>query len=203
MRSRRILLVLIAVMAAITTTSAWTVTVAAPGHHDDGHGHQEQKSKKDKNKDKKTKRDRKTKEQAQVSAPAGVLGTEAAPRDVAITMTDALRFDPGTIAVHEGETIRFLLENPTVAPHDFTLGDMDAQMHHHEEMSAGMGHEHGGTGANGMPGAVSLEPGESAEVIVTFSEPGEVLIGCHIPGHWEAGMRGALLVMPGGEPKGA
>ena len=200
MRTRRPLLVLIAVVAAITTTSAWTVTVAAPGHHDDGHSHQEQKSKKDKNK--KTKRDRKAKEQAQVSAPAGVLGTEAAPRDIVVTMTDTLRFDPGTIAVHEGETIRFLLENPTVAPHDFTLGDMDAQMHHHEEMSAGMGHEHGGEGANGMPGAVSLQPGESAEVIATFDEPGEVLIGCHIPGHWEAGMQGALLVMPGGERTG-
>mgnify|MGYP001812757485 CR=1 FL=1 len=199
MRTRRILLVLIAVVAALTTTSAWTVTVAAPGHHDDGHGHQEQKSKKDKNK--KNKRDRKAKEQAQVSAPAGELGTEAAPRDIVVTMTDALRFDPGTIAVHEGETIRFLLENPTVAPHDFTLGDMDAQMHHHEEMSAGMGHEHGGEGAAGMPGAVSLDAGESAEVIATFDEPGEVLIGCHVPGHWEAGMRGALLVMPGDKPK--
>ena len=199
MRTRRILLVLIAVVAALTTTSAWTVTAAAPGHHDDGHGHQEQKSKRDKNK--KTKRDRKAKEQAQFSAPAGVLGTEAAPRDIVVTMTDTLRFDPGTIAVHEGETIRFLLENPTVAPHDFTLGDMDAQMHHHEEMSAGMGHGHGGEGANGMPGAVSLMPGESTEVIATFDEPGEVLIGCHVPGHWEAGMQGALLVMPGDKPK--
>ena len=129
-----------------------------------------------------------------------VLGTEEAPRDVAITMTDTLRFDPGTIAVHQGETIRFLLENPTVAPHDFTLGDMDAQMHHHEEMSAGMGHGHDSAGADGMPGAVSLEPGGSAEVIVTFEEPGETLVGCHVPGHWEAGMLGALLVMPGGVP---
>jgi uncharacterized cupredoxin-like copper-binding protein len=197
------LIVLIAVVAAITTTSAWTVTVAAPGHHDDGHSGQEQKSKKDKKKAKKNKGDHKAKEQSQVSAPAGALGTEGAPRDIVVTMTDTLRFDPGTIAVHEGETIRFLLENPTVAPHDFTLGDMDAQMHHHEEMSAGMGHEHGSEGADGMPGAVSLQPDESAEVIATFDEPGEVLIGCHIPGHWEAGMRGALLVMPGGEPKGA
>ena len=196
MRTRRILPVLIAVVAAVATTSAWTVTVAAPGHHDDGHSHQEQKSKKDK--DRKTKRDRKAKEQAQVSAPAGVLGTADAPRDIAITMTDALRFEPGTVAVHQGETIRFLLENPTVAPHDFTLGDMDAQMHHHEEMSSGMTHDHADTGEGGLPGPVMLEPGQTTEVVVTFDEPGEVLIGCHVPGHWEAGMRGSIVVMPGG-----
>ena len=195
MRTRKILLILIALMAAVATTSTWAVTVAAPGHHDDGHAHQEQKSKKGK---KKAKRDDRARQQSQVSAQAGVLGTKDAPRDIAVTMTDTLRFDPGTIAVHEGETIRFLLENPTVAPHDFTLGDMDAQMHHHEEMSAGMGHEHGGAGADGMPGAVSLEPGQTAEVIATFDEPGEVLIGCHVPGHWEAGMRGSVLIMPGG-----
>jgi uncharacterized cupredoxin-like copper-binding protein len=193
MRNRRILSLIIAIVVAMTVTSTWTVVTASPGHHDDGH----HDTKKDKQKaKKKAKKARAAAREA--SADALTLGTPEAPRDIAITMTDALRFDPGTIAVQQGETIRFLLDNPTAAPHDFTLGDMDAQMHHREEMAAGMEHAHGDDGEGGLPGAVSLEPGESAEVIATFDEPGEILIGCHVPGHWEAGMRGALLVMPGG-----
>ena len=193
MRTRSILSLTMAAVMAMTAVSVGTVTLASPGHHDDGH----QESKKDKQKAKKnTKKARPAAVQA--SASIGVLGTQEAPRDIAITMTDELRFDPGTIAVHQGETIRFLIENPTIAPHDFTLGDMDAQMHHHEEMSAGNGHAHGDTGEGGLPGAVALDPGASAEVIATFDEAGEILVGCHVPGHWEAGMRGSIVIMGAG-----
>ena len=125
------------------------------------------------------------------------LGTIDAPRDVAITMTDTLRFDPGTIVVAEGETIRFLLDNPTVAPHDFLIGDLEEQLHHHEEMAAGEGHDDEASDVEGgLPPAVTLEPGESAEVLVTFDDAGELMIGCHVPGHWEAGMRGTVSVAP-------
>ena len=193
MTTRRILSLIIAIALSMTAVSVGTLASASPGHSDDGH----HDSKKDKAKAKK--KARKARSNAkQASAPIGALGTVEAPRDIAITMTDELRFDPGAIAIHQGETIRFLLENPTVAPHDFTLGDMDAQMHHHEEMSAGTTHDHADTGEGGLPGPVMLEPGETAEVIATFDEAGEILVGCHVPGHWEAGMRGALLVMPGG-----
>ncbi|MEA2026476.1 MAG: plastocyanin/azurin family copper-binding protein [Chloroflexota bacterium] len=43
---------------------------------------------------------------------------------------------------------------------------------------------------------MSLEPGVSVEVVATFDEAGEMLIGCHVPGHWEAGMRGTITVLP-------
>jgi uncharacterized cupredoxin-like copper-binding protein len=42
---------------------------------------------------------------------------------------------------------------------------------------------------------VTLEPGETAEVIATFDEAGDLMIGCHVPGHWEAGMRGTVVVL--------
>jgi uncharacterized cupredoxin-like copper-binding protein len=53
--------------------------------------------------------------------------------------------------------------------------------------------------SGGMGMAASAEEQER----IMGDEPGEMLIGCHVPGHWEAGMRGSLLVMPGGEPDAA
>ena len=40
--------------------------------------------------------------------------------------------------------------------------------------------------------------GRTIEVLATFEQPGQrdLLIGCHVPGHWEAGMRGQILVLP-------
>lgn len=161
-------------------------------------------------------------EEASISGDI-VLGTPEAPREIVITMTDQLRFEPATIAVGAGETVRFVLDNPTVAPHDFTLGDAEAQAHHHELMAAGMGHDHSadahaeasgehGAAANphghdaephghgavleaDLPEPVTLEPGALIELVATFGEPGELLIGCHVPGHWEAGMQGTIEVM--------
>lgn len=124
-----------------------------------------------------------------------ILETPIALREIAVTMTDELRFDPGTVVVMAGETVRFVLDNPTTAPHDFTLGDAEAQARHHDEMAAAVGHGHGADAHADLPGPVLLEPGASAEVVATFDEPGELLIGCHVPGHWEAGMRGTIKVL--------
>jgi uncharacterized cupredoxin-like copper-binding protein len=144
------------------------------------------------------------------------MGTEEAPRDIVITMTDALRFDPEEIGVMAGETVRFVLENPTAAAHDFTLGDLEAQELHSAQMAAGMTHDeetdddadhdeetamdesmehgHDEAGEGGLPAPVTIKPGETVTVLATFDEPGEVLIGCHQPGHWQAGMRGTITV---------
>jgi uncharacterized cupredoxin-like copper-binding protein len=148
------------------------------------------------------------------------LGTAEHPRQVAISMTDALRFDPDLIEVTAGETIEFVLTNPTSVAHDFTVGDLEAQEAHEAQMAAGMDHDedmdmadddadhdedmdmadddadhaHGEASAPGLPAPVSVEPGETVSVLGTFAEPGDVLIGCHEPGHWAAGMKGLIRV---------
>ena len=38
-------------------------------------------------------------------------------------------------------------------------------------------------------GAITVEPGSTGELTHTFSAADEVLIGCHEPGHYDAGMR--------------
>jgi uncharacterized cupredoxin-like copper-binding protein len=177
---------------AAGAVSFGTVASASPGHDDSG-------TKQSTKKTKKTKKKTPSKQASDVAAASSALGTVEAPRDIVVSMTDDLRFDPGAIAVAEGETIRFLLDNPTAAPHDFLIGDAEEQAHHAEEMAMGEGHHDAGVeDAGALPGAVTLAPGESAEVLATFEEAGELLIGCHVPGHWEAGMRGAIAVMPAG-----
>jgi uncharacterized cupredoxin-like copper-binding protein len=39
-----------------------------------------------------------------------------------------------------------------------------------------------------------VEPGEEGEITYTFGSAGELMIGCHEPGHYEAGMNVAVNV---------
>ena len=70
-------------------------------------------------------------------------GTDEQPREIAVTMTDALRFDPSEMTVAAGEVVRFVLTNPTAAAHDFVIGDLETQEEHGAQMAAGMMHMHG------------------------------------------------------------
>ena len=42
------------------------------------------------------------------------------------------------------------------------------------------------------PSAVSVEPGQTGEVVMTFGKVTQWQIGCHEPGHYEAGMSAIL-----------
>lgn len=120
-------------------------------------------------------------------------GTVEEPRAVLINMTDEIRYDPAVIEIQAGETIRFVVQNPTKLDHDFTIGDEMAQMHHEEEMArfyedGGMMHGHDESNA------VLLRPGETKMLVMTFDAAGELIIGCHIPGHYAAGMHGLITI---------
>ena len=95
MRTRRLLGILIALAMTIGLVSFGTVAMASPGHDDEKPAAKQQDKKSKKSKKSKTKESTKV-----TAAPVGVLGTKEAPRDIEITMTDTLRFDPGAIAIH-------------------------------------------------------------------------------------------------------
>lgn len=118
-----------------------------------------------------------------------IAGTVAAPRVIEVTMSDTFRFEPSEITVQAGETIRFELTNEGVIDHDFTIGDAEAQEHHAMEMMGGGMHH--GSDAN----AALVGPGQTHDLTFTFGEPAEWLIGCHVPGHYEAGMKGLLHIV--------
>lgn len=72
--------------------------------------------------------------------------------------------------------------------HEFAIGDAEEQRQHVEMMKEMPDMKH----AEGN--AVSLEPGETQELIWQFSHPGKVEIACHLPEHYEAGMRAIVTV---------
>ena len=73
--------------------------------------------------------------------------------------------------------------------HEATIGDAGEQHDHEQAMAAGSatGHAHG-------LAAVEVEPGRTATVVYRFDQPGPVLIGCHEPGHYDAGMLATVTV---------
>lgn len=126
-------------------------------------------------------------------APAAASSSSTAPveevavRTVEIEMTDQLVYNPNSLKVAGGETVRFVFKNTGKLVHDALIGDAQAQQEHEVGTAAGDGHDdhHGGE----KPPYVSVAPGATEELIHTFAHPGEVLIGCHQTGHWTAGMK--------------
>ena len=56
------------------------------------------------------------------------------------------------------------------------------------------GDAHGGGHGDEESDAVTVEPGDGGELIHTFDDAGTVEIGCHQPGHYDAGMKIAVDV---------
>lgn len=112
----------------------------------------------------------------------------SADRVIEITASDDFRFDPASIEVSAGETVTFRVTNTGAIPHDFTLGDEATQQSHAEEMEEMPGME------MSDPNAMALAPGETQELTWHFTEAGDLLIGCHEPGHYEAGMKVQVAV---------
>jgi uncharacterized cupredoxin-like copper-binding protein len=110
-------------------------------------------------------------------------------RTVAVELLDALAFDPSSLEVAPGQTVRFRVTNAGVIDHEFVVGDEATQVEHEAEM--------GSEGSMQMsePNMLTLKPGETRSMVWRFTEPGIVLYGCHIPGHYPAGMVGTIMVM--------
>lgn len=110
----------------------------------------------------------------------------AATRTIEVTTRDPYRFEPAALEVEPGETVTFVVTNEGEQDHEFVLGDVAYQESHGEQMAAGAMHHD----ANG----VSLAPGATEELTWTFPEQGQVLYGCHVDGHYDSGMVGAISV---------
>lgn len=126
-----------------------------------------------------------------MAAPAESIGghlamAEDADRTVKIVMSDKMTFDPDELDVKLGETITFDVVNEGMLPHELMVGNEASQLEHEEEMKDMGRHEH--------PNALLLDPGKKGSITWTFTDAGEVQMGCHVPGHYEAGMVGTINV---------
>ena len=115
-------------------------------------------------------------------------GSSGTGVEVIVKLTDALKMEPAGISVKAGVPVRFVVTNSGAADHEFFLGDEAAQAGHGEEMSgmAGMGHDE--------PAGIGLKAGETKTLQYTFAKAGSYLAGCHINGHYSAGMMSTITV---------
>lgn len=91
----------------------------------------------------------------------------------------------GDLSVARGRTVRFVVRNLDPIDHEVIVGDQAVQDLHERGTEA-----HHGT----VPGEVSVPAGAEAETTYTFAEAGSVILGCHLPGHWDYGMRTRIEV---------
>lgn len=119
----------------------------------------------------------------------GKAGVAAkATRTVKVDMTDGMRFNPASIDVKQGETVRFVVTNSGKLKHELVLGTEKELKEHYEVMKKNPEMEH--ADAN----MVTLAAGKTGEVVWQFTKAGKVDFACLQPGHYDAGMKGAVNV---------
>jgi uncharacterized cupredoxin-like copper-binding protein len=116
-------------------------------------------------------------------------------------------YEPESIEVKPGETVRFVVSNKGNLVHEFNIGTPDTHEAHQDEMM--MMVEHGviqggklnhdmmnmdmGNGQSMKhddPNSVLLEPGKSQEIVWKFAGKGNIEFACNVPGHYQSGMVG-------------
>lgn len=117
-------------------------------------------------------------------------GAEA-DRTVKIVASDKMSFKPARVEVEPGQVVRFVVENTGTLHHSFTIGSKDWHRHHEEEMQ-GMAVDKLVDHMRGEPNGVVIPPGESRKITWEFNSGGPVPFGCHVPGHYPAGMKGRI-----------
>ena len=109
-------------------------------------------------------------------------------RTVKVDMSDAMRFTPSSIAVRQGETIRFVVRNSGKLDHEMVLGTERELKEHYELMKKNPEMEH--DDAN----SVDVKPGKTGKIVWHFTKAGRVDFACLEPGHYDAGMKGSVTV---------
>jgi uncharacterized cupredoxin-like copper-binding protein len=119
----------------------------------------------------------------------GIAGdTSAVKRTVRIEMTDDMKFTPNRITVKLNETIRFQVMNKGKVLHEMVIGTKKELDEHAEMMKKFPNMEHD------EPYMAHVDPGKSADMVWLFNRAGEFDFACLIPGHYQAGMVGKIIV---------
>ena len=148
------------------------------------------------------------------SASMNMIGEKGDPnkvdRVVNIKMYDNY-YEPNVVKIKKGETIKFIVENLGELVHEYNIGTKEMHVKHQPEMQKLIDHEiilgdkidkikmkkmskidHslGHSHAN----SVMLEPKKTGELIWKFSKDINLEMACNIPGHYETGMVGNLII---------
>lgn len=123
------------------------------------------------------------------NSPIGQPGKASqVTRTVNVDMTDNMRFTPSKIDARQGETIKFVVKNSGTVQHEMVFGTVEELKQHYEAMKKFPEMEH--EDAN----QVTVQPGQTGELIWKFTQSGPVNFACLRVGHYEAGMVGRVTV---------
>jgi Cu+-exporting ATPase len=122
---------------------------------------------------------------------AAVAALAVPDRTIAVDASDRFLFSPDPIYVTKGETIAFVITNDGDLDHEFVIGDEAVQARHEAEMAAG---DEDMDAMGDKPYAVDIPAGETVTLVYTFDEAGNLIAGCHVPGHYAAGMKATIVV---------
>lgn len=113
-------------------------------------------------------------------------------RTVEVSMIETddgeMLFEPRNLRFAEGETVRLVITNDGEQEHEFVLDSLEENQEHRATMERFPEMEHDD------PNAIRLEPEASGEIVWTFTKTGEFEFACLIPGHYDAGMHGPVVV---------
>ena len=129
-----------------------------------------------------------TKQQDHASALGKPGDAKKVSRTVAITMSDSMRFSPASVSAKKGETIRFVLKNDGKLKHEMVLGTIAELKEHAALMVKFPQMEHAD------PNQASVDAGKTGELIWQFTKAGTFDFACLQAGHYEAGMKGQVVV---------
>lgn len=146
-------------------TIALSSSAFAGGNHAGGHGHDD--------------------EETAIGKPGVVARVN---RSITIEMSDNMRYSPADVQIKQGETVRFVVKNVGKVKHELSLGTQQELLEHLEQMKKFPDMEHD------EPSKITLAPGKQGEIIWQFTKAGTVNFACLMPGHYEAGMKGAIKV---------
>ncbi len=111
-------------------------------------------------------------------------------RTIELKMTDQMRFEPAEIRVRRNETVRLIVINAGQIKHEIQIGDRKSITAHLEEMKKNPEMEHDDDHAK------TVKAGGREDVVWQFTQLGDFVYGCLMPGHYEQGMRGRIVVNP-------
>ena len=114
-------------------------------------------------------------------------GPTATPDDgsqvIDVTLSDSLTIDPDKMSVTAGTPVRFVVTNDGALEHTFFIGTDKEQKT--REL---------GTGEPGKERFIDVPPGETVELKLTFDDPGKIIAGCTIAGHYSGGMKASITI---------
>jgi uncharacterized cupredoxin-like copper-binding protein len=116
---------------------------------------------------------------AQPGVSGFVAGTVASPRVIRVYAGPGYAFSPSSISVARGETVTFVVTTMGPTAHEFMVGPADAIA----------------ADAPGTPEVADIGMMQAKSLTYTFDGPGPYAFACHAPGHYEAGMRGTIVVV--------